>query len=442
MDSITPLVHLAWQFGPFAFSLIFLIGLAMWGSKQWQQVITRASPPATDDEKNTYRRYFIAMSTVGVVLVGISVYWWWTHRPMYFYEGEIQGLSETDSVEGSALFVRNEYYRQDPSSPQFRDVYFLIRQAEPFTDGQEITLRYFRDRRLAKPVVLKVALDARYVMALEYDGAKDQWELIRRTRLPSTSFSLIAPAFAQSTKEIVPASASPAISIPAADDTSFDIPNIYIPSTDAIFADYAVELQDPKTLVSRKVEVLDWLRIHASRTNLSEMFELRPSDWQGIKEPIFLTLLDLTRHTDKEIANKANILLARAPLPTNYFYEVATSGSSTDKAEAINDFLRLEPHYAEAVVKSLAARKVDVRAYTKFSEHSDDWKQLIPTGTASGDRYYMNVDWDTKNYDCVYKQLSAIVNAKTATKEWKPPEKSPWLVFATDKTQIVKAYDQ
>ena len=234
MNTLNQLTHLVYQFGPFAFALIFLFVMARWGQKKWAEANARKNPPATDAEKNTYRAYFVLVSFIGVVLVGISVYWWWTHQPIYLYEGQIEQVSETDTVEGTELYVRNDYYQQAPNSPQIRDVHFVLIQKEPFIDGQEVSLRYFRDRRLAKPLVINLALNERPSFSLEYDESAQVWRLKKKGRTIVTGSNFISSAYAQSVKQVSPVPPprvlvipSPALAMPpGAARSTQTVPNV------------------------------------------------------------------------------------------------------------------------------------------------------------------------------------------------------------------------
>ncbi len=101
--------------------------------------------------------------------------------------------------------------------------------------------------------------------------------------------------------------------------------------------------------------------------------------------------MDLTRHTDQEIASKSSRLLAKAPLPTDYFAAAIRSKDSGRLSEALNQFLRLDPKYAELVLSDLEKRKIDAARFKQVARDGNQWKLLAPTGTSSGDKYSIKV---------------------------------------------------
>jgi len=453
IKAIDQLVHLAWQFGPFAFALIFLVGMAMWGQKIWEKVTTRKNPPAHEDEKNTYRFYFIAMTAIGVVLVGISVFWWWTHQPAYFWEGQIESLAETDTIEGKNIFVRNEYQQQAVGSPQFRDVYFLIKQSKPFEDGQEIDLRYFRDRRLAKPLVISVAMNESPTFRLHYDDEKDEWQLVKRTRKAAAKKAeFFSQAFAQTNRAVIPVPSRP-VEFPPRTFDGWKTPPPPPPSVDcavSVTISPALqvlvrELQAQNTLVSKKVILLDALSV-ASQEDFRSLFLLRKISDETIPEPVFVTLMDLTRHTDKEVSSKARRVLTKAPLATDYF-QTALVNSIKCRADAINAFLRLEPKYAEAVLADLERRNTPTTIYRQVARDGS-WLPLVPTGTPAGDKYFVQAVWDSSGTNvawCLenplfFKDLELQTPfGMSGGHHYEITATSPWLVATPDKARAVRA---
>lgn len=452
MNSISQLVHLSYQFGPFAFALIFLIVMARWGQKKWGEVCTRKKPAASDAEKSTYRFYFIGVTSVGVVLVGVSVYWWWTHQPIYLYEGQIETLAETDTVEGTNVYVRNEYYKQDPDSPQFRDVHFLIKQTEPFEDGQDVNLRYFRDRRLAKPLRVKVALSERPTFSLEYDDTKDEWQLKRRAKPPAGKGTFISEVFAQSSRQ-VKATSPERVPFDGSIQTKMKSATLFTPFPENAAERDCVglpagmvqgealllELQAPGTLVSRKVELLDELYKFSDKA-LQGAFFTRVALKQPLSEPVFVTVMDLTRHTDKELSSKAKRVLTKAPLPTDYFHAAAVSKNAKCRTEALNMFLRLDPPYAYALIAELEKIKIDATVYKQLAREGDHWRLLVPTGTPAGDKYFMEAAWKEGD-EAVRRCISDISPLLDSAQRRSPELRSPWSGSTIDKAQIIRVAD-
>ena len=118
------------------------------------------------------------------------------------------------------------------------------------------------------------------------------------------------------------------------------------------------ELQAPGTLVSTKVGLLDTFG-KLSREDMQHVFSAGAIRGQRLPEPVFVTLMDLTRHTDREISAKARKVLATAPLPVPYFWLAGLSTIQRCKSDALNAFIRLEPKYAESLSEALECEKID-----------------------------------------------------------------------------------
>ncbi len=71
-DALTKLVELAFQYGPFFFSVWFLVGITRWAYKKYHV--------ATPDEKPTLKAIFLVSFCVGTMLVIVSVIWWFIYR--------------------------------------------------------------------------------------------------------------------------------------------------------------------------------------------------------------------------------------------------------------------------------------------------------------------------------------------------------------------------
>lgn len=395
MNWLTQATHLVYQFGPFAFALLFLTYIPRWSQKRLQEAATR-NPPADALEKRTYLGYFIGTSLIGVVLVALSVIWWWNNRPLYIYEGSIEAVSELHSIDGSRLFTKNEYWAQDKDNPQYRDVHFMIIQNEPFVDGQEISLRHRRGASQF-PLVVKVKLDEKPKLGIVYDKKRERWALVRVSAAQGespTDASDEAPKDAADQPKAVDegGKGSWLQLIPSA--IAQDSRNMPVQSTniDRPLGDRGALLQaihEAGTPIPRKIEALDKLRT-IPRAELAQVINMSSS---ASKEAVFVTLMDLTRHSDAELASKAGRVLSAAPLPTEYFARRIASRDEARIKEAAAQLLRVEPPYAERIIKELDKQRVDTSSLRRASGDGRR-KLLVPTGTVHGDRYYMKAEWN------------------------------------------------
>lgn len=448
MSFLEQLTHLTYQFGPFAFALIFLFWLARWIQKKWQDAETR-DPPAGKVEKWTLLLSFVGTYLFGVFLAVVSVYWWWTHQPRYFYEGKIEEVSEVQTLDGEGFFARNVYYPQAP----LRDIQFLIVQSEPFVQGQKIFLAHVRDHKLERErLTMTVNLGERPVYVMVYDEVKQQWSLQKQASLQSKNDTggpfgdLISSALAESLRALSPIEPPPSrelLSPRVIAPVTLTVPATKNQGSSEIspkLLGFAEALQNPSTLVSRKIEVLNALT-STSTLDLHEFLLLAPAPNRSLREPMFVTLMDLTRHTDLEAAFKAANVLSKAPLPTSYFSDALASKNSTSLKDSVSQFLRLDPKYADLLVKDLEKNThSDVSPLKQALKEGAHWKLLVPTGTSSGDRYYLKALWsanDTKVSKCV-TSLSSSSFLFQGSKDVEKVVSSAWVVFDSDKFAILK----
>jgi len=439
MSAISQLTHLAYQFGPFAFCLIFLFYLAKWGHKIWSDAVARA--PATGSaEKIVNGAVFIAMVVAGLALTGLSVQWWWNHRPIYWYESQISSLSETEVIEGDRIFVRNNYLRTSPGAPQYRDAHLLIFQNRPFVEGQKLSFKYTKDNTVAHQLDLEVKLDEKTEYAMEFAASK--WKLKRlgataalidasATRGSRLAFDLMPSAYAQSaaggaSRSIEPS--KPPLGIFRLSDevrAYHTLENLkFKPAALVTSLEQVVEvLQSPHAQVSAKASALTELS-KASVSERGDLFNIEIAKPTKLVEPAFVTLSDLTRHTDQEIAAKARDILVRTPLPVRHFADLLSSKDAAQRGLAVKEYLRLEPQYADLLSKELIVHKVDVTLLGQVSISGSQWRLLVPTATTGGDKFFMKASWDSKQKgaanclpDSVVRDLGIATSAKSEMQE-------------------------
>jgi hypothetical protein len=167
-------------------------------------------------------------------------------------------------------------------------------------------------------------------------------------------------------------------------------------------------LQEETSDLGKKIEIVDHLSFMAENPELREPFEnilkiITP------KEPVLLTLLDLTRHTDRELAYKCRRLLH-----DQYHFEMHLKERIGSNDEALHEGLevilfRIE---RELLVDMMESIPIERRSgfYFRIMEMIESGRKsrvLKPTGSARGDRYYMEINWDRDNPDSV-QRLSEI----------------------------------
>jgi hypothetical protein len=144
-------------------------------------------------------------------------------------------------------------------------------------------------------------------------------------------------------------------------------------------------LQDSGSDVGSKIVALDEInRLPAST--------LTSTSATG-HEPILATLLDLTRHSDKEVSYKAALAIKKVDLD-DYVLQKLNSSQKRDREDAEQVLLKLDPADSARILGKLSPTKA-AALRAKTSRIGDS--QVIPTASAQGDRYYVRATWDSRN---------------------------------------------
>ena len=137
------------------------------------------------------------------------------------------------------------------------------------------------------------------------------------------------------------------------------------------------------------------------------------------EEMIALTVIELARHTDKALAEKAKAVEANFDI-TSYVDTAFTDPVGQIPNDIITLLLRLEKERVEAVLSSLSPEKKQA-IEEKLSHYVPTI--LIPTGSKEGgDLYYVKISWDKENseqVDCLAKVLHEELDSKQSVEEQK-----------------------
>lgn len=147
-------------------------------------------------------------------------------------------------------------------------------------------------------------------------------------------------------------------------------------------------LQDERSQVGTKIYVLDRLA-SLDAASLGAYLKARTD-----KEPVAVTLVDLSRHADRELAYKAERILQKVNLDAILIGQLTASDSATRDA-AVLTLLRLDPPHATKILD--AAKSVppsQIKEVKSLIAARPTPEPPIPTGSPNGDRYYMNISWN------------------------------------------------
>ena len=142
LDSIT---RLAQQYGPFLFAILFVLVVTRTAHQYYEESNTRQQPPASEDEKRTYRLYFRSSIWVGIALTLLSIGWWFYVQAQgtNIYQIAIVGLQPEEAVL-SQYYVKSVPRPTIPGAATLTDDYFIIAQDQPFRIGDKFVFYYFK----------------------------------------------------------------------------------------------------------------------------------------------------------------------------------------------------------------------------------------------------------------------------------------------------------
>jgi hypothetical protein len=135
----------SFMWGPFFFSLLFMLVITRTANNYFQNVIKRTDPPADKEEKQVYRRFFVASIIAGIVLVFVSVGWWtYAQMQLHAFEGVIVGLRSDQFITAMEddVYLR-EVQRDGGLGNKMRDYHFAIVRDSAFSVGQTFRFSFY-----------------------------------------------------------------------------------------------------------------------------------------------------------------------------------------------------------------------------------------------------------------------------------------------------------
>jgi hypothetical protein len=144
-SNIATVVQLAVQFGPFLFAILFILVVTRTAQGYYNEANTRTNPPASTQEVQTYKFYFMCSIWCGIVVMTLSIAWWIyaQSRGSYVYQLAIVNLTPDE-------IVTADYYEQTHPHPvvvgaiNLHDVYFIIVQERPFNVGDKFDFAFYQ----------------------------------------------------------------------------------------------------------------------------------------------------------------------------------------------------------------------------------------------------------------------------------------------------------
>jgi len=377
-------VRLVFQYGSFAFAVLFCIVLTRWGYGIYQKACSRKDPPASEKEKNTYRIYFLSVAFFGIILVVVStIFWIAKYESWHVYKGVIKKLEHYKKITSSDLYLQQDWKDPLGGKSQIRDEHFIVIQNKPFTEDQEFKVTFSKrgdqwDDEL--PVEYIPGIIPEYSYEFSPEKEKMILKLTNPPPKPPGQSALLFISTAYALESEYQARKKSLISLRAGVDP------------------YKIEvLQDERTDVGKKIGALDYLN------KLNNDVIWRYLKVNTPKEPMVLTLLDLSRHTDEELAYKAQRLINKRIEIDPYLAEKLMSNNREDQREAEKVLFRIEKWRADKILNYIPESEDNPRVNSLREEiqRGQKTKVLIPTASSTGDRYYVKAEWDSKDEDVV-----------------------------------------
>jgi hypothetical protein len=139
MDNVQQLTALVWQFGPFAFAIIFVFLVSRQCNSQYLSSVGRTAPVATSSELWMYRSFFILTFLIGCGLSIYSVIWWSRAQHTFFvYDFRITGVGVDKKLVGVDPVIPISQPRQQDDGTLLYE--FIVLNDGPFQPGQKFTV--------------------------------------------------------------------------------------------------------------------------------------------------------------------------------------------------------------------------------------------------------------------------------------------------------------
>jgi len=143
---IESLANTSFLWGPFFFSILFMLVITRTAHSYYLGVNERSSPPASQEEKNDYRFYFRLSIVCGTLLVFLSVGWWiYAQLQQHTFQGVIVGLRENQQIVADDDDFYYRAVQRDVGGHVMRDYHFAIVRNTPFSNGQSFRLDFYPD---------------------------------------------------------------------------------------------------------------------------------------------------------------------------------------------------------------------------------------------------------------------------------------------------------
>jgi hypothetical protein len=373
-DQIPEFTRLAFQYGPFFFAVLFSVFVTL--------TARRAYVKATGPKVNVHRLVYLTTFYLGIALILGSVIWWFFHQPSYhIYRGSIKNLNDYEKIISPSLYFKPILLPKiDEDTPQFREEHFVIIQSNPFIRDQEFSIYYSKSPGVVEELSLEYISEEMPEFRIEYDRDKKKNQLVCPMKQTKLSSPLSGILHAEE------------IRIESVNENSISENN-----QEEININIINQLQDERTLVGDKIATLDMLN------NLDDELLFEQIKINTDKEPMIITFLDLSRHSDPELADKAREIINNRFNIDNYLSIQLQSENIDTRNTAESILYRIEQNRTRRIINDIIidGHQEWILDLKDIIDSGEKTRVLKPTGSLQGDRYYVKAKWNPDDKDIV-----------------------------------------
>ena len=116
-----------------------------------------------------------------------------------------------------------------------------------------------------------------------------------------------------------------------------------------------------------------------------------------LAEPLYTTLFDLTRHSDRQLAIKTRLFLEEAPIAQDIASLAARAPATQKTLDHIFDSMTTQDIDKLATAMKTGGYPTDIVAAAQAKRTAKNRTVPIPTYTLDGDRFYVRAKWDNRD---------------------------------------------
>lgn len=333
-------------------------------------------------------------------MAGFGSYWWYENPPVKqeLFGGKIIKVSGLATLESTDLYLRETKHSGPDATPAkfatrkeksigIKQFDFMAISDKPFVNDENFTIYYWltdHTGNYSKNYTINIwytpEKNLKYTLGHHPKTNEPILKKIKNPNSISTQSSIILfpPAYGQRKSDNEGSKKTiRKVRVIRSNDASERISASQIISG----------LQDERTFVAKKLKLLETFELSADDEFL-DVF----STISG-KEPMALTILDLTRHTDPLVSFSATKLVDRIDL-SNYIEMMLRTDDAEYRKMAIEILSRISQRGRKRILNTA---KIDSKELSRIIP-----RVLIPTGSRQGDRYYIKAIWDNRvDFHCL-----------------------------------------